>query len=56
MIYPNSICIPDFTQAVKFLLDRLVPGDVLVVLSAGDADQISARVVEQLKERSKAGD
>jgi len=56
MTYPNAICIPDFSQAVKFLLDRLIPGDVLLVLSAGDADQISARVVEQLKERRKAGD
>ncbi|MGE5123540.1 MAG: UDP-N-acetylmuramate--L-alanine ligase [Acidobacteriaceae bacterium] len=54
--YPNAICIPDFSQAVKFLLDRLIPGDVLLVLSAGDADQISARVVEQLNERRKAGD
>ena len=56
MTYPNAICIPDFSQAAKFLLDRLVPGDVLIVLSAGDADQISAQVVAQLKERSEADD
>ena len=56
MTYPNAICIPDFSEATKFLVDRLLPGDVLMVLSAGDADQISARVMAQLKERSEASD
>ena len=56
MPYPNAIYIPDFSQATKFLVDRLVPGDVLIVLSAGDADQISTQVLAQLKERSEASD
>jgi len=56
MTYPNAICIPDFSQAAKFLHDRLIPGDVLLVLSAGDADQISTQVVALLKERSEAND
>ncbi len=56
MTYPHAICIPDFSEAARFLLDRLVPGDVLLVLSAGDADQISSLVVAQLKKRSEAHD
>jgi UDP-N-acetylmuramate--alanine ligase len=54
--YPDAQYISDFSQATIFLVDRLMPGDVLMVLSAGDADQISNRVVAQLKERSEAGD
>jgi len=37
--------------AVEQLLEQLQPGDVLIVLSAGDADQISARVLSQLIQR-----
>ncbi len=33
-----------------FLLSHLRPGDVLLVLSAGDADQVSAEVLAHLKE------
>jgi UDP-N-acetylmuramate--alanine ligase len=56
MTYPGATYIADFNQAARFLSDRLVPGDVLLVLSAGDADQISTMVLAQLKERSEAGD
>jgi UDP-N-acetylmuramate--alanine ligase len=40
--------LPEVTQ---YLLDNLRPGDVVLVLSAGDADQISTDVVKGLKER-----
>jgi UDP-N-acetylmuramate--alanine ligase len=56
MTYPGANYLPDFTKAAAFLVDRLMPGDVLIVLSAGDADQISTRVLAQIKERSEAGD
>jgi UDP-N-acetylmuramate--alanine ligase len=38
-------------EATGYLLEHLQPGDVLLVLSAGDADQISTDVVKGLKER-----
>jgi UDP-N-acetylmuramate--alanine ligase len=42
----------DFGQAVAYLLVNLHPNAVLLVFSAGDADQISAQVLAALKERS----
>jgi UDP-N-acetylmuramate--alanine ligase len=56
MTYPDAHYIPDFTQASKFLVNNLISGDVLIVLSAGDADQINSRVLALLKERSEADD
>jgi UDP-N-acetylmuramate--alanine ligase len=45
--------IPDLVNVTAFLLSRLSAGDVLLVLSAGDADQVSAQVLAALsKERS----
>jgi UDP-N-acetylmuramate--alanine ligase len=35
----------------NYLLSHLCPGDVVLVLSAGDADQVSAQVLSRLKER-----
>jgi len=35
----------------QYLIDHLQPGDVLLVLSAGDADQVSADVLAGLQER-----
>lgn len=55
MTYPGATFIEDYSEAAKFLADRLIPGDVLMVLSAGDADQISTRVLAHLKERSDEG-
>jgi UDP-N-acetylmuramate--alanine ligase len=40
--------IPDFTSASDYLTSKMQKGDVLLVLSAGDADQISARVLQNL--------
>ncbi len=38
-------------ETTSYLLEHLQPGDILLVLSAGDADQISTDVVKGLKER-----
>ncbi len=45
--------LPTLKETTRFLIDQLQPGDVLLVLSAGDADQISAGVLAGLKERSR---
>ena len=37
--------------ALRALVRHLLPGDVLIVLSAGDADQICKSVLSQLSER-----
>jgi UDP-N-acetylmuramate--alanine ligase len=44
--------IPSLEGITHFLLQNLQPGDVLLVLSAGDADQISAQVISSLRERN----
>ncbi|MBN2387218.1 MAG: UDP-N-acetylmuramate--L-alanine ligase [Anaerolineales bacterium] len=41
--------IPDLRAVSNYLNDHLHPGDVLLVLSAGDADQVSTQVLDQLK-------
>ena len=56
MTFPDAKYIPDFSRVVTYLIDRLDPGDVLMVLSAGDADQISTQVLDLLKERSEKSD
>ncbi|MFT3891991.1 MAG: UDP-N-acetylmuramate--L-alanine ligase [Anaerolineales bacterium] len=38
-------------ETTKYLLDNLKPGDVVLVLSAGDADQVSTDVLKGLQER-----
>ena len=53
MSHPNARFIPALPDVRDALLAELRPGDVLLVLSAGDADQISAQVLAVLQERSK---
>lgn len=53
MSHPDVHFVPDLTRATAFLLGRLSPGDVLLVLSAGDADQISAQVLDALKDKPR---
>lgn len=43
--------IPGFDQVVAFLMTTLKSGDIVLVLSAGDADQICTRLLDQLNER-----
>jgi len=38
-------------EVSKYLIENLQPGDVVLVLSAGDADQVSKDVLKGLKER-----
>ncbi len=52
MDHSNAAFVSTLEEATQMLLRKLKPGDVLVVMSAGDADQISARVLAGLKERS----
>lgn len=42
--------IASLSDASNYLIMNLRPGDVLIVLSAGDADQISTEVLTHLKE------
>jgi UDP-N-acetylmuramate--alanine ligase len=51
MKQPDARYMTDFSQITSYLVERMQRGDVLLVLSAGDADQISARVEALLKER-----
>jgi len=43
--------IPQIPDVVDFLLKTLQKGDVLIVLSAGDADQVCREVRTRLQER-----
>ncbi len=44
---------PGLSQAAEFLSTRLQAGDVLIVFSAGDADQISAQILAYLDSRTR---
>jgi UDP-N-acetylmuramate--alanine ligase len=48
MNHPDARFIPDLSQAVDFLIAHLRREDVLIVLSAGDADQVSSSVLRAL--------
>lgn len=46
--------LPVFEEIIAYLAGHLQAGDVLLVLSAGDADQISSGVLAALQERSQS--
>jgi len=50
--YTRCLFIPSLTEISSFLLSELKPQDVLLVLSAGDANQICTDVLNGLKKRS----
>lgn len=50
MQHPDAHYIPDLQDAGAFLCENLNPGDVLIVFSAGDADQISRQVLNTLNQ------
>ena len=50
---PDVHYIPDMEDVIDYLLEHLRPGNVLLTLSAGDADQISSRVLHGLTVRSQ---
>ena len=47
--HPEVQFLPSLVKAHDLLLQKLRPGDVLLVLSAGDADQISRNVISGLQ-------
>jgi UDP-N-acetylmuramate--alanine ligase len=51
MRHKDALFTAELGEAASYLLAHLRKGDVLVVLSAGDADQICSRVLDGLKER-----
>jgi UDP-N-acetylmuramate--alanine ligase len=51
MNHPAARFSPGLQETTTLLLDELRPGDVVLVLSAGDADQISRTVLDSLKEK-----
>ena len=52
MRHPDKHFIADLAQAPSFLVSRLHSGDVVVVLSAGDAIQISKEVLDALQKKA----
>jgi UDP-N-acetylmuramate--alanine ligase len=53
MSHPDVDFVPDLVKVTAFLLARLQPGAILLVLSAGDADQISTQVLAALPEQEE---
>jgi UDP-N-acetylmuramate--alanine ligase len=51
MQHPDTHYIPELIKVTGYLLENLESGDVLLVLSAGDADQVSAQVLAGLQDR-----
>lgn len=43
--------IADLSDVIDYLIKSLQAGDVLIVFSAGDADQVSTQVLDQLRKR-----
>jgi UDP-N-acetylmuramate-alanine ligase len=41
--------IPTLAEISSYLITHLKPGDVLITMSAGDADQVSAQVLTHLQ-------
>jgi UDP-N-acetylmuramate--alanine ligase len=53
MNHPAAEFIAALNDITARLLDELRPGDVVLVLSAGDADQVSRQVLDGLKEKER---
>ncbi len=49
MSHPAAHFVPSLSEVTSFLLTHLSPGDVVLVLSAGDADQVSLQVLAALQ-------
>jgi UDP-N-acetylmuramate--alanine ligase len=54
MPHPAVKFIPTLAAVTAHLLAQLKPGDVLMVFSAGDADQVSTQVISELQKRIEA--
>ena len=55
MQHPNVRFIPSLDSTKEYLLNNLTAGDILLVLSAGDAIEVSSNILSGLKERRTAG-
>ena len=53
--HPSVQFIPELDMVTEFLQEHLRSGDVLLVLSAGDADQISTRLLQNMQPQTQAG-
>ncbi|HPH95577.1 MAG TPA: UDP-N-acetylmuramate--L-alanine ligase [Anaerolineaceae bacterium] len=51
MAHPDARCLATLDEAEAALAAELKPGDALLVLSAGDADQLSGRLLKTLQDR-----
>jgi len=49
MVRDSAHFIPTLAEISSYLITHLKPGDVLIVMSAGDADQVSAQVLAHLQ-------
>jgi UDP-N-acetylmuramate--alanine ligase len=49
MVHQAAHFIPTLPEISNYLISHLKPGDVLIVMSAGDADQVSAEVLARLQ-------
>jgi len=56
MPHPNALFVPGLDEAGDYLLQHIRPNDVVIVLSAGDADRISARLLRELKSGGNSHD
>jgi len=54
MEHPDARQIAELDDISDFLIRNLKSGDILLVLSAGDADRISQTVFKNLKEKTKS--
>ena len=51
--HPSVRFLAGLAEMAAYLLEQLQPGDVLLVLSAGDADQVSAAVLAGLQDKER---
>jgi UDP-N-acetylmuramate-alanine ligase len=49
MTHPGKHFAASLPEATMLLLEYLHPGDILIVFSAGDADQINTQILEALR-------
>jgi len=53
MDHPSAKFIAELEETSEYLLKNLRPNDVLLVLSAGDANEINQRVLEGLAQQDE---
>ena len=51
MNHPNAHYVSEIDDAAIFILDRIIPGDVIITLTAGDGNQVGHAVLAGLAKR-----